>query len=158
MLRNLKGWFPLLLVGVFCSLRVTADVTPTGNPTLIIPSGTNNQAGSTCTQAQAAAGSQTTLVVSACGAGQYQYFTYIEFDLVSNAAAVAANNYLWTTTNLSSLQFSQSLTGTAGAQANPIIITSPIKAPTAGTTVTFTGAAGVANLVEGVRVCYYCDP
>lgn len=143
-----------------CSPSALADVPAPGNPTPVQQVGSNNTAGSTCVNAQAASGSATTLTINSCGNGQYQYFTYLEFDLISNAAATTANTYAWTTTNFGSLQFDQAITATAGAMATPIIISAPpaLKAPTPGVAVTFTGAASVTNLIEAARACYYCDP
>src|SRR5579863_8636016 len=153
MLRHLKSWIPLLAVGLFCSLRVAADVPGNGNPPQVQQSGTNNQAGSNCAQAQAASGTASSLTVSACGSGLYLYFTYMEFDLVASAATTAGM-YPVTTTNLGGLQFDQSLLATAGFNAPPVIITSPIKQPTANQSVTFSAGAPTTGVLSGIRVCY----
>jgi hypothetical protein len=152
-----KKWLPLAISVVLFAVLANGDVPGTGNPTLVVASGTNNLAGSTLINQHAAVSTGSTLTIPACGSGTFQYVTYIEVDTACNGSLAAAATSTTTTTNLGGIQWVQSVPATAGSMAPPIVINSTIKSQAANTASTIVLPA-VTNCFTNANVAYYCDP
>jgi hypothetical protein len=109
--------------------------------------------------AQAAAGSQTTLTIPAPAGNQYLYIAEIDFDNVVSTAlggALAVTNV--TTTNLGGLKWAVSLPTTANTNYPRGPFTygpGGLRSVTAGTAVTIVGVTATGNLTQTINACYW---
>jgi hypothetical protein len=146
----------LALAVVLCAWPAAAQQSQPATP--IQQVGTHADA---CTpiNAQAAAGSQSTLTIPAPPGNQYIYVAEIDFDnIVSTALAGALAVVNVTTTNLGGLKWAVSLPTTANSNypRGPFNY-SPggLRATTAGTAVTIVGVTATGNLTQTINACYW---
>lgn len=112
----------------------------------------------TSINAQAAAGSQTTLTIPAGAAGSFIYVAEIDFDnVVGTALGGAVAPTAVTTTNLGGLKWAITLPVTANSTypRGPFIYPTGAKATSAATAVTIVGIAGTTNLTQTINACYW---
>lgn len=111
--------------------------------------------------AQAAAGSQTTLTIAApatSGQSVYVYEVDVQY-CVGTALGAVVNPTNTTTTNLGGLQWAITLPTTANTCYNSVY-TYPTgaKAAAASASVTIVGIAGTANLTQNINACFNYAP
>lgn len=108
--------------------------------------------------AQAAAGSQTTLTISAASnTAAFIYISDIEFDnVVGTALGAAVAPTFVTTTNLGGLKWGVTFPTTANSTyARAYQYPAGLKSAAANTPVTIVGPAGTANLTQTISACYW---
>lgn len=143
-----------LAIGVKVALADGNDPTtlPSSTPVYVVAS----QATTNCNHQAAAAGSQATVTINACGAGLYFYITAVE-STYSAIAAPAATLMATTSTNIpGSFGFSQPMQAAVGDNSRMMSFPVPLKTTTANTATTLVGNAGVASISQNMKLCGFC--
>lgn len=145
----------VVLVLALASDKALADGPLTPGATATTPSATH---GDSCTpiNANAAINTTVTLTIPAV-AGQFINVSGLDITLANdNTGAGTSVNLTWTTTNMGSWTYKFSDAGTANTmKVDHWIFGTPMKAPIAGTAVTFVSPAVNAHAIYNINACYF---